>query len=42
MLINDEILRRRLAARAIEKVKMFDKNAFFKQWDNLIDKVTII
>ena len=42
LLINDEILRRKLAACAIEKVKMFDKNAFFKQWDNLIDTVTKI
>lgn len=39
MLINDENLRRRLSAGAIEKVKQFDKNAFFAKWDNLIEEV---
>lgn len=39
LLINDENLRRRLSAGAIEKVKQFDKNAFFAKWDNLIEEV---
>ena len=39
MLIDDENLRRRLSAGAIEKVKQFDKNAFFAKWDNLIEEV---
>lgn len=38
-LIDDENLRRRLSAGAIEKVKQFDKNAFFAKWDNLIEEV---
>ena len=39
-LINDEDLRLRLSAGAIEKVKQFDKIAFFAKWDNLIEEVT--
>ena len=39
MLINDEKLRQRLSAGAIEKVKQFDKIAFFTKWDDLIDGV---
>ena len=39
MLIDDENLRRKLSAGAIEKVKQFDKNAFFAKWDNLIEEV---
>lgn len=39
MLIDNDILRRRLAACAIEKVKLFDKNAFYKQWDTIIGNV---
>lgn len=39
LLINDENLRRRLSAGAIEKVKQFDKNAFFAKWDNLIEEI---
>lgn len=40
MLINDEQLRHRLSAGAIEEVKRFDKNVFFAEWDKLIEKVT--
>ena len=40
MLIDDENLRHRLSAGAIEKVKQFDKNVFFAKWDNLIEEVT--
>lgn len=40
MLIDDEKLRRKLSAKAIEKTKQFDKNAFFSQWDNLIENLT--
>ena len=39
MLIDDEKLRRKLSAGAIEKVKQFDKNAFFAKWDKLIEEV---
>ena len=39
MLIDDENLRRRLSAGAIERVKQFDKNTFFANWDNLIEDV---
>jgi GalNAc-alpha-(1->4)-GalNAc-alpha-(1->3)-diNAcBac-PP-undecaprenol alpha-1,4-N-acetyl-D-galactosaminyltransferase len=39
MLIDDENLRRRLSAGAIEKVKEFDKNVFFAKWDELIEEV---
>ena len=39
MLIDDENLRRRLSAGAIEKVKQFDKNVFFAKWDELIEDV---
>ena len=39
MLIDDENLRRELSAKAIEKVKQFDKIAFFSKWDDLIDEV---
>ena len=39
MLIDDETLRRKLSAGAIEKVKQFDKNAFFAKWDNLLEEV---
>lgn len=38
-LINNENLRRELSAGAIEKVKQFDKNAFFAKWDKLIEDV---
>lgn len=38
MLIDDENLRQRLSAGAIEKVKRFDKNVFFAKWDNLIEE----
>ena len=40
LLIVDENLRRELSAKAIEKVKHFDKNSFFAKWDKLIDEVT--
>ena len=40
MLIDDENLRRKLSAGAIEKAKQFDKNAFFAKWDNLIEEVS--
>lgn len=40
MLINDEQLRLRLSAGAIEEVKRFDKNVFFTEWDKLIKEVT--
>lgn len=39
MLINDENMRLRLSAGAIEKAKQFDKNAFFAKWDKLIEDV---
>ena len=39
-LIDDENLRSKLSAGAIEKVKQFDKNTFFAKWDNLIEEVT--
>lgn len=39
MLINDEQLRLRLSAGAIEEVKRFDKNVFFAEWDKLIEEV---
>ena len=39
LLIDNENLRRELSAKAIEKVKRFDKNAFFAKWDNLIEEV---
>ena len=39
MLIHDEKLCRKLSAGAIEKVKQFDKNAFFAKWDNLLEEV---
>ncbi len=39
MLIDDENLRIKLSAGAIEKVKQFDKNAFFAKWDNLLEEV---
>ncbi len=38
-LINDEQLRCRLSAGAIEEVKRFDKNIFFATWDKLIEEV---
>lgn len=38
-LIDDEGLRRKLSAGATEKVKQFDKNAFFDKWDKLIEEV---
>lgn len=38
-LIDNENLSRELSAKAIEKVKRFDKNIFFAKWDNLIDDV---
>jgi GalNAc-alpha-(1->4)-GalNAc-alpha-(1->3)-diNAcBac-PP-undecaprenol alpha-1,4-N-acetyl-D-galactosaminyltransferase len=39
MLIDDEKLRCKLSAEAIEKAKLFDKNTFFAQWDNLLEEV---
>lgn len=39
MMIDDEPLRRRLSAGAIEKVKQFDKDIFFAKWDKLIEEV---
>ena len=39
MLINDEQLRLRLSAGAIEEAKRFDKNIFFATWDKLIEEV---
>lgn len=39
MLIDDENLRRKLSAGAIEKAKQFDKNVFFAKWDKLIEEV---
>ncbi len=39
ILINDEQLRNRLSAGAIEEVKRFDKNVFFAEWDKLIEQV---
>ena len=41
LMIDDECLRRRLSAGAIEKISKFDKNAFFANWDNLIEEVAI-
>lgn len=41
MLIDDQKLRRRLSAGAIERVKNFDESSFFAQWDKLIDEVTV-
>lgn len=38
MLIDDENMRRRLSAKAIAKTKIFDKNTFYAQWDNLISE----
>lgn len=38
-LIDDEKLRRKLSAGALEKVKQFDKNVFFAKWDELIEEV---
>lgn len=38
-MIDDENMRRRLSAGAIEKVKQFDKNTFFAKWDNMIEEV---
>ncbi|MBR3568698.1 MAG: glycosyltransferase [Salinivirgaceae bacterium] len=40
MLINDNMLRRKLSAGALEKTRQFDKNSFFAKWDKLIDEVT--
>ena len=40
LLIDNEKLCRELSAKAIEKVKHFDKNSFFSKWDKLIDEVT--
>ena len=42
ILINDEQLRHRLSAGAIEEVKRFDKNVFFAEWDKLIEEVAEI
>lgn len=39
MLINDEQLRLRLSAGAVEEAKRFDKNIFFAAWDKLIKEV---
>ena len=39
ILIDDEELRRKYSAKAIEKSKLFDKNSFFAEWDNLIYEV---
>ncbi|MBR5168376.1 MAG: glycosyltransferase [Salinivirgaceae bacterium] len=38
MLIDDENMRRRLSAKAIEKAKLFDKHIFYAKWDNLISE----
>lgn len=40
LLIDNENLRLRLSANAIENVKRFDKNIFFSKWDNLIEEIT--
>lgn len=40
MLIDNETLRRKLSAGAIEKAKQFNKNDFFAQWDNLLEEVS--
>lgn len=40
LLIDDENLRHKLSAKAIEKVKHFDKNSFFAKWDKLINEVS--
>lgn len=40
ILINDEQLRQRISANAIDKIKQFDKNVFFVKWDDLIENVT--
>ncbi len=40
MLIDDEKLRRKLSAGAVEKTKQFDKDMFFAKWDNLISETT--
>jgi glycosyltransferase involved in cell wall biosynthesis len=39
-LIEDENLRQRLSAGAVEEVKRFDKKLIMKQWDELIEDVT--
>lgn len=38
-LIDDDNLRRKLSAGAIQKMTQFDKNVFFAKWDNLIEEV---
>ena len=40
LLIEDENLRQRLSAGAIEEAKRFDKELIMKQWDELIEEVT--
>lgn len=40
LLIEDEKLREKLSAGAIEKVKQLDKSVFFAKWDKLIDEIT--
>lgn len=40
LLIDDDNLRQRLSANAIEKVKLFDKNTFWEKWDKTINEVT--
>ena len=40
LLIENEELRQRLSAGAVEEVKRFDKELIMKQWDELIEDVT--
>ncbi len=40
LLIEDENLRKRLSAGAVEEVKQFDKELIMKQWNELIEEVT--
>lgn len=42
LLINDERLRQKLSAGAIYEVKRFDKDKIMRQWDDLINDVTLI
>lgn len=39
LLINDDNLRHKLSAGAVEKSKQFDKNIFFSKWDNLLEEI---
>ncbi len=40
LLIDDENMRKRLSAGAVEEVKRFDKELIMKQWDELIEDAT--